>query len=64
MLEASAIIVVLVLVYVGLVKRQATKTTKLEGKLADEKRANEILTKSVTRPPDRVRELDDAGFRD
>lgn len=60
----AGILGVVIAVTIAVVKLRTKKKATTDQDLRDEKRANEILTKSVTRPPERVRKLDDAGFRD
>lgn len=52
--------------YLYVVKRERDirKEQKLEQKLEDNQNANDILTKSITRKPERVHKLDNAGYRD
>ena len=64
MIEAFFIFAILAVVYIALAKREAAKDERRKGEVVDAKRANEILTKSATRHSERVRKLDDAGYRD
>lgn len=64
MIEAGILALLLGALYVGLARYNASKNQKARDELEDEARANEILTRSINRDPERVRKLDDAGFRD
>ena len=66
MTELIILGIILVVLYVGLVlrDRNTKKSVLNDQELKDAEHANDILTKSVTRKPERVRKLDKAGYRD
>lgn len=55
---------ILVALAIAVVRIRSKKQTNIEQELRDAENANDILTKSITRKPERVQRLDKAGYRD
>lgn len=66
MLELSIVLLLVAVAYIGLIIRdkQKAKAIRADDEVKDAEHANDILTKSITRPDERVRKLDEAGYRD